>query len=125
MKLRDDPGAKIGANEYQLHGADFERFKNTEFARRAGCGDPATSIAVDALVFTCPADGCMLRVPFTRGPAFELRDHTGGDEPVHIWQATGEFPDTLSLSPSVHVKDGPKDAQTTHWHGRITNGEAA
>jgi hypothetical protein len=40
-----------------------------------------------------------------------------------VWQAAGEFPDTLSLSPSVDVKEskgGP-----SHWHGHVTDGVAA
>lgn len=36
------------------------------------------------------------------------------------WQRTGEDFDTLSLTPSVDVKE---EGQTSHWHGHVTAGE--
>ena len=72
----------------------------------------------DALRFTCPLDGCLILVRFTRDrPFFKLDEDTG------VWHADGEFPDTFTLTPSVDVKQfkgGP-----SHWHGHVTNGVAA
>lgn len=44
-----------------------------------------------------------------------------------IWQASGEYPDTLTLSPSIDLievdpKTGAK-VKTLCWHGFISNGE--
>ena len=95
MRLRDDPLAHVqGVVE-----PDGQRF--------------------DSLRFTCPAHGvtCLILVRFTRDrPFFKLNDD------VNVWHADGEFPDTFTLTPSVHVQDGPKGARTTHWHGCVTNG---
>lgn len=48
-------------------------------------------------------------------------------KPVKVWQASGEFPDTLSLSPSVDIvelnEQGEK-IRTLCWHGHVTNGDA-
>lgn len=71
-----------------------------------------------ALHFTCPKDGCLILVRFTRDKPFHKLDkHTG------VWEASGEFPDTFTLTPSVDVlehEDGP-----SHWHGHVTNGVAS
>lgn len=73
----------------------------------------AGSTANGVLWFDCPRSGCehQVRVPISQGPYHE-RDVGGGK--VKVWQATGEFPDSLSLIPSVNVGC---------WHGFVQNGE--
>jgi hypothetical protein len=44
----------------------------------------------------------------------------GCGEPHRFWQAIGEFPDTLTLVPSINA-DSP---EYRCWHGFITNGDA-
>jgi len=73
---------------------------------------------LDVVVFSCPAcDGDCIYARFVRDrPAYER------DADTFVWHAEGEFPDTLTLTPSVHAKEsrgGP-----THWHGHVTNGVA-
>jgi hypothetical protein len=40
---------------------------------------------------------------------------------VNLWHRTGETFDTLTLAPSIHVRDGENGP--THWHGHILAGE--
>ena len=70
----------------------------------------------EAVVFTCPAgDGDCIMARFVRDrPAFRI------NEDVFVWHAEGEFPDTLTLTPSVHALNGK--GGPTHWHGFLTNG---
>lgn len=72
----------------------------------------------EALVFSCPAcDGDCILARFVRDrPAFQL------NEDVFVWHAEGEFPDAISLTPSVHALNGK--GGSTHWHGYVTNGVA-
>lgn len=58
----------------------------------------------NVLVFDCPCGKCGGRVRVPLAPSV-------GD---CQWQHTGEFPDTLTLSPSVNAGC---------WHGHIVNGE--
>ncbi len=56
------------------------------------------------------------------------------DQPTHadaegnlVWQASGEFPDSLTLSPSIDVieVDGEgKKVGTSCWHGFVKDGDA-
>lgn len=45
--------------------------------------------------------------------------HHGAADANHIWTMTGEDFESLSLSPSVDA------SASGHWHGFVTNGEAA
>lgn len=51
----------------------------------------------------------------------------GSEMTRKVWQASGEFPDTLTLSPSIDlVEVDPNTGQkirTLCWHGHIQNGE--
>lgn len=90
MQLRDDPMAEIRT-----------------------WTDPERSHEV--LLFTCPRDGCTLAVRFTR----DQEPHALDDDRF-VWRASGLFPDTFTLTPSVDVKEckgGP-----SHWHGHVTGG---
>lgn len=62
-------------------------------------------LVADILVFDCPCGNCggRVRVPLT--PLIENG---------RSWQHSGEFLDSLSLTPSVNAGC---------WHGHITNGE--
>lgn len=89
------------------------------------------------LRFDCPHPGCTHQVgvyisaaPFhTR----ELREHervfenpAGPIPKVKVWQASGEFPDTLTLQPSIDLIEADEDGnkiRTLCWHGFITDGE--
>jgi hypothetical protein len=63
------------------------------------------------VIFDCPVGhGHRFRVPIHAAPFGEV-------DGVKHWQASGEFPDTLSLAPSVDA------SQVGCWHGFITNGE--
>jgi hypothetical protein len=44
---------------------------------------------------------------------------------VKVWQASGVFPDTLTLQPSVNIQKKMPDGtlQAGCWHGHVTNGE--
>ena len=56
------------------------------------------------LVFDCPCGNCGGRVRVPVAPRVE-NDHS--------WQSSGEYPDMLTLTPSVNAGC---------WHGHITNG---
>lgn len=58
------------------------------------------------LVFDCPCGKCGGRIRVALAPQ---QDSQG-----QAWNYTGEFPDSLSLTPSVNAGC---------WHGYITNGE--
>lgn len=93
---------------------------NAELRRVCACGDHGHGHpeSFDALLFTCPAgDGDVVLVRFVRDrDAFRL------DEKTFVWRATGDFPNTISLHPSVHVLEGNG---ATHWHGFVRDGAAA
>ena len=58
----------------------------------------------------CPTNHGRLRVP--------VHDVTAGEvDGTQHWHATGEFPDTLSLQPSIDASGAGC------WHGFVTNGE--
>lgn len=66
------------------------------------------------LRFDCPYPGhdhC-LRVRVHRAPFAVV-------EGENTWQASGEYPDTLTLTPSINA-DTPEHPC---WHGFITNGD--
>ncbi|MGN6206037.1 DUF6527 family protein [Humibacter sp.] len=64
------------------------------------------------VVLRCPLPGHSHRI---RIPV--RRDGSGVFGGVRFWQASGEFPDSLTIMPSV-------DASACRcWHGLITNGE--
>ena len=80
------------------------------------------------VAFQCPVHRgvCYLAVPFQNPIDGGLRMREGmGKTRDCYWQRTGETFDTLTLTPSIHVLDGPKDQRTTHWHGHITEGDVA
>lgn len=85
----------------------------------------------------CPVckgdDAHSVRTPVTRQP-FHEESYTplahwknGTERKRKFWQATGEFPDTLTLSPSINIVEVDPDTgaviRTRCWHGFISNGE--
>lgn len=94
------------------------------------------------LMFDCPFPACerkhKIRVAISAAP-FHNRSYRR--EEVHsavpaeydekygkvkVWQASGQFPDTLTLAPSVDVVELNEQGQkvrTICWHGHIQNGE--
>jgi hypothetical protein len=68
------------------------------------------------LRFDCPypGHGHVLRVRVHRASYAEVNGE-------RTWQASGEYPDTLTLHPSINA-DTPDHPC---WHGFITNGEVA
>lgn len=77
------------------------------------------SLADGVVIFDCPHPGCdhQVRVCVSAGPSFELT--------VKIWQASGEFPDTLTLTPSIDIVEKDEKGKvigTRCWHGHVTNG---
>lgn len=79
------------------------------------------------LLFDCPVHGGehKIGVPFENpidgGPKTRRGQGKNGDK---WWTRTGETFETLTLTPSLHMKDGDPDdpASPTHWHGFVTNG---
>lgn len=69
------------------------------------------------------ADG-VLRFDCPLGHAHKFRVKIGvvasGATYPYTWGASGEFPDTLTLTPSI---DAVKHFTGCTWHGFITNGE--
>jgi hypothetical protein len=91
------------------------------------------SLEDGVVTFDCPFPACQakgphrVRVPVSSAP-FHKRDPRPGehgsknDGKVRVWQASGSFPDSLTLVPSINIVDD--DDKTICWHGHITNGEA-
>lgn len=84
-----------------------------------------------AIWFQCPFPRCQattqhrIRLAVSSQPAHE-RDPQKGEVPgkngkVKVWQASGDWPDGLTLSPSVNIVDD--NGATLCWHGTIANGE--
>lgn len=73
-----------------------------------------------------------VRTPVTRQPFHELSydppQHWGNgtERKRKFWQATGEFPETLTLSPSINIVEVDEETGavlgTRCWHGHIQNG---
>lgn len=61
----------------------------------------------DTMLFTCPADGCLIQVRVSREGSRRV------DKTRFVWHLTGESPN-LTLTPSVDV--------VGHWHGHVTAG---
>lgn len=62
----------------------------------------------DGFVFECPCGGDHHAGVRTSGP--------------HAWRTIrGEFPDTLTLAPSIAVRSGPGAREC--WHGHLVDGE--
>lgn len=116
MKLRDDPHAEIRPCSYLLEGEAFRQYGPT--------------LAVERVYFTCPVHGppCLLSVAFHRGEPFEFKARIDDKTTTKVWKATGEFPDSFTLEPSVHVHAydlvGITNGEAkTHWHGHVWSGE--
>jgi len=95
------------------------------------------SLQDGVLDFDCPFPACQAAGPHRvrvaiSAAAFHERAPRPGEYPgkngkVKVWQASGSFPDTLSIQPSIDIIES--DAQgnkirTLCWHGFITNGQA-
>lgn len=92
--------------------------------------------AAGTLRFDCPlGTACPLGGGGTH--AIRVRIHSAPFariDGVNVWQATGSYPDSLSLFPSINEYDVERDADgkavepqkitRQGWHGFITNGEA-
>lgn len=83
--------------------------------------------------FMCPHPGCshMVHVPVSAAPAFnrplvpEQRTPGGKIKTEHVWQASGEFPETVTLAPSVDIIEADAEGnkiRTLCWHGWVQNG---
>lgn len=93
-----------------------------------------TQGAIRVLVHDCPV--CRthkVRTPISEQPYHEESYSpkafwgNGTERKRKIWQASGEFPETLTLSPSIDLVEidpntGAK-VRTLCWHGFIANGE--
>lgn len=94
------------------------------------------TLADGYLWFMCPFPGCShgIRLPISSAP-FHERDPRGEhDYPrarngkVKVWQASGEFPESLTIQPSVDIcemNEAGEKIRTICWHGHITNGAIA
>lgn len=105
MKLVDLDPRWIGEN-----GTPYQRPDGVWLADRRIVG----------ITFQCPihpGGGCYQGVFFANpadgGPPTETPQKC-------LWRRTGDTFDTLTLTPSIHVKDG--EDGPTHWHGFITGG---
>ncbi len=69
------------------------------------------------VVFDCPKGKHRLGIPI----------HSQGYvDGIRHWQASGTFPDTLTLTPSINeTHNDPNTGEVVFqcWHGFITNGE--
>ena len=87
------------------------------------------------LHFDCPVCGNKHQVAIhvSRAPfhhrAARPGDHPSHDGTVKVWQASGEFPNSLTLQPSINIVVGIKDEheniigwKTDCWHGFVTTG---
>lgn len=81
----------------------------------------------------CKGDAAhRVRTPVTRRPFHEVSYDppefwkNGAERKRKFWQASGEFPETLSLSPSINIVEVNPDTgqviKTRCWHGHISNG---
>ena len=83
--------------------------------------------------FLCPHAGCShtIRIPISSKPFHEraprnAHEHSNGIGVVKVWQASGQFPDTLTLSPSIDIIEADAKGnkiRTLCWHGHIQNGQ--
>lgn len=85
------------------------------------------SVERGKLYFDCPHPGCAhtVCVLISKQPYHEEPSEHPDQKPVKIWQASGEFPDSLTLSPSidlVEVDEAGNKIRTICWHGHIQNG---
>jgi hypothetical protein len=81
--------------------------------------DLEPKLANGYLRFTCPLPDCPLGAG--HGIRVAVEKHDGVEEPV--WEMSGEFPDTLTLKPSINEWSDYPDGRRQGWHGWITNGE--
>jgi hypothetical protein len=91
------------------------------------------TVSDGVLSFNCPHPGCehSVRVSISSAPYHE-RPPRGTMEMmqkngmVKVWQASGEFPDSLSLAPSIDIIEADAHGnkiRTLCWHGFVTNGD--
>lgn len=79
--------------------------------------------------FLCPHPGCdhHVRICISAAPFHERPPREEGRaKPEKVWQASGEFPDSLTLQPSVDIIEADEQGnkiRTLCWHGFVTNGE--
>jgi hypothetical protein len=73
-----------------------------------------------------------VRTPISEKPFHEVSYSpkqfwkNGAERMQKIWQASGKFPDTLSLSPSIDIIEADENGnkiRTLCWHGFIQNGD--
>lgn len=93
--------------------------------------DPELFGAVEEgkLYLDCPFPACerghRVCVMVSSKPYHERPSEHDPKRVVKVWQASGEFPDTLTLTPSVDLieaDENGKKIRTLCWHGHITNG---
>jgi hypothetical protein len=68
-----------------------------------------------------------LRFDCPLGHAHKIRVPVGRYGTARGWEATGVFPHSISLTPSIHAiqaePNRPTDERDCGWHGFVTNGE--
>lgn len=91
------------------------------------------TLADGALYFDCPFQGCShsIRVAVSSKPFHERApragEYAGKNGQIKVWQASGVFPETLTIQPSIDIIEADEQGnkiRTLCWHGHITNGEA-
>lgn len=85
------------------------------------------SVSEGKIYFDCPFPGCehMVSVMISAQPFHERPSQHDGQRPVKYWQASGSFPESLTLSPSidlVEVNEKGQKIRTLCWHGHIKDG---
>ncbi len=81
------------------------------------------TISDGAIIFDCPFPACnrshRVRVAISAQPYHESNG-------MKYWQASGSFPDSLTLNPSIDLVELNAQGQkvrTLCWHGWIKNGD--
>lgn len=82
------------------------------------------------IYFDCPHPGCNHKVMVLIGnePYHTEKietDARGKKHKINRWQASGEFPETLTLTPSIDLIEADDEGnkiRTLCWHGHISNG---
>lgn len=92
-------------------------------------------VAEGMLLLDCPFPTCThsLRIPISAEAFHEREPRSNSDYPrgkngkVKVWQASGEFPETLTVTPSIHIAETDDQGnviRTICWHGWIREGNA-
>lgn len=85
------------------------------------------AVSEGKLYFDCPFPGCnhTVCVMISAQPFHERPSQHPGQRSVKYWQASGSFPESLTLQPSidlVEVNEAGQKIRTICWHGHIRDG---